>query len=102
MSWQLFDAVGVLLGFTVNLTILGKWRVLLASAAVPAFSLLLLVFVCTESPRFLIKRNRYCEAYESLNRLRETPLQACRGEPSLPGSVAGRQRVSLTKLSRSI
>jgi hypothetical protein len=55
-----------------------SWRVLLATAIIPAIVLLFLVFMCPESPRFLIQRNRYPEAYKSLLELRGTPIQAAR------------------------
>ena len=40
--------------------------------------LLVLVFVGSESPRWLAKKQRYCEAYSVLLRLRENPLLAAR------------------------
>ena len=40
--------------------------------------LLVLVFVGSESPRWLIKKQRFAEAYEVLLRLRENPLLAAR------------------------
>ena len=45
------------------------------------------VFFCPESPRWLMGKGRYDKAYESLLRLRHTPLQAARDlycELSLP------------------
>jgi hypothetical protein len=35
------------------------WRVLLGTAAVPSSILLFIVFLCPESPRFLIRRSEY-------------------------------------------
>lgn len=55
-----------------------NWRVLLATAIIPAIILLFLVFICPESPRFLIQRNRYADAYKSLLELRGTSIQAAR------------------------
>lgn len=55
-----------------------SWRVLLATAIIPAIVLLFLVFMCPESPRFLIQRNQYADAYRSLLELRGTPIQAAR------------------------
>ena len=49
----------------------------LASAFLPAV-LLLAIYVCPESPRWLIKKNRYAEAFTSFRRLRFTDLQAAR------------------------
>lgn len=54
------------------------WRVLLATAVIPAIALLFVVYVCPESPRFLIRQNRYPDAYKSLRRLRRTDIQAAR------------------------
>ncbi|OJJ29783.1 hypothetical protein ASPWEDRAFT_177523 [Aspergillus wentii DTO 134E9] len=78
MMWQLFDTFGIFIGFACVWIVDRSWRVLLGSAAVPALILLFLVFVCPESPRFLIRKNRYKEAFESLRHLRKTDLQAAR------------------------
>ncbi|CAI7626278.1 unnamed protein product [Penicillium palitans] len=78
MLWQLFDALGIFLGFFCALIVMDSWRVLLATAIIPAIVLLFLVFMCPESPRFLIQRNRYADAYKSLLELRGTPIQAAR------------------------
>ncbi|KAL8735068.1 MAG: hypothetical protein Q9181_002952 [Wetmoreana brouardii] len=50
----------------------------ISSSFIPALALLLLVFVGSESPRWLIKKKRYREAYSVLLRLRENPLLAAR------------------------
>ncbi|KAK4869346.1 hypothetical protein LT330_006346 [Penicillium expansum] len=78
MMWQLFDALGIFLGFFCALIVMDSWRVLLATAIIPAIVLLFLVFMCPESPRFLIQRNRYADAYKSLLELRGTSIQAAR------------------------
>ncbi|KAL1956679.1 hypothetical protein VTO42DRAFT_6929 [Malbranchea cinnamomea] len=78
VSWQTFTAFGIFLGFGANLIVNRYWRLQIGSGFIPAVPLLCLVFVCTESPRWLIKRGRYAEAFEALCRLRETPLQAAR------------------------
>jgi MFS family permease len=81
MNWQLLDTVGILFGFSSNLVVsrIGplSWRFQFASAFLPTVPLIALVFVCPESPRFLLKRGRYREAYQSLLQLREIPLQVC-------------------------
>lgn len=80
MNWQLFDAFGILLGFTANLIVsrIGplSWRFQMASASLPALCLLTLVWVIPESPRWLLKQGRLPEAFAALSALRETPLQA--------------------------
>lgn len=44
----------------------------------PALGLLVVVPLCPESPHYLIRREKYLEAYQTLCRLRELPLQAAR------------------------
>ncbi|KAJ5372063.1 Major facilitator superfamily domain general substrate transporter [Penicillium concentricum] len=78
MLWQLFDAFGIFLGFLCAFMVMENWRALLATAIIPAIVLLFLVFICPESPRYLIQRNRYADAYKSLLELRGTPIQAAR------------------------
>lgn len=51
---------------------------LLGTASIPALILLFLVFLCPESPRFLIRRGDYTGAFVSLRQLRGTDIQAAR------------------------
>ncbi|KAF7981549.1 hypothetical protein HWV62_33149 [Athelia sp. TMB] len=82
MGWQLWTAFGIFLGFAANVIVenVGKnaWRLQLASAFIPAVPLALGIFFCPESPRWLMKKNRYAAAYTSLTRLRWSELQAAR------------------------
>lgn len=82
MSWQMWTAFGIFLGFCANLALFraGKiaWRLQLGSAFIPAVPLLIGIYFCPESPRWYMKKGRYKEAYVSLCRLRNTPLQAAR------------------------
>jgi len=82
MSWQLWTAFGIFLGTCANLAMarVGKngWRLQLGSAMIPAIPLLLFIYFCPESPRWLMKKNRYTKAYKSLLVLRNNPLQAAR------------------------
>ncbi|OCK80630.1 putative galactose-proton symport [Lepidopterella palustris CBS 459.81] len=78
LTWQTFTALGIFLGNAANLVVYNRWRLQIVSPVIPAVVLLVLVLVCYESPRWLIKRNKYREAYESLLQLRETPLQSAR------------------------
>ncbi|KAL8818247.1 MAG: hypothetical protein Q9191_007983 [Dirinaria sp. TL-2023a] len=82
MSWQMWTAFGIFLGFCANLAVynVGKiaWRLQLGSAFIPAVPLVVGVYFCPESPRWYIKKGRYDKAFESLCRLRNTPLQAAR------------------------
>ena len=55
-----------------------SWRLQLGSAFIPAVPLALGVFICPESPRWYIKKGRVGDAYKSLLRLRNHPIQAAR------------------------
>jgi len=82
MSWQLWTAFGIFIGFCANAVVadVGKiaWRLQLGSAFIPALPLALGIFFVPESPRWLMKKQRYSDAYNSLIRLRFTKLQAAR------------------------
>lgn len=82
MSWQLWTAFGIFLGFCANLAVynVGRlaWRLQLGSAFIPAVPLLLGIYMCPESPRWLMVKGRYQAAFGSLLRLRNSPLQAAR------------------------
>ncbi|KAK0548055.1 hypothetical protein OC846_004629 [Tilletia horrida] len=92
MQWQTWTAFGIMLGYVADL-ILYKipdveyanghiyglpWRLMLGSAGLPAIFVAAQVFFCPESPRWLMKKGRYAEAYQSLLRLRNSPIQASR------------------------
>ncbi|EOD52051.1 putative sugar transporter protein [Neofusicoccum parvum UCRNP2] len=82
MSWQMWTAFGIFLGFCANLAVYQvgtiAWRLQIGSAFIPAVPLVLGIFFCPESPRWYMKKNKYRKAYESLLRLRFHPIQAAR------------------------
>ncbi|KAM7199603.1 Sugar transporter domain containing protein [Rhypophila sp. PSN 637] len=82
MSWQLWTAFGILAGTVANVAVAKtgdiSWRLQLGSAFIPAVPLLILIYFCPESPRWYMKKGRYQEAYKSLLKLRNHPLQAAR------------------------
>lgn len=82
MTWQLWTAFGILLGTSANLAVkdVGKiaWRLQLGSAFIPAVPLVLGIFFCPESPRWLMSKGKYLQAYKSLLRLRGSELRAAR------------------------
>ncbi|KAF8606305.1 hypothetical protein BDV93DRAFT_604795 [Ceratobasidium sp. AG-I] len=87
MMWQTWIAFGSMLGFATTLMVYRaestlieglNWRLMLASIAVPAICVMVQVYMCPESPRWLIQKSRYPQAFESLSRLRKTKLAAAR------------------------
>jgi MFS family permease len=82
MSWQVWTAFGIFLGTCANLVFVNAgdiaWRLQLGSAFLPAVPLVLGVWFCPESPRWLLKKKKVAKAYQSLLRLRNSPLQAAR------------------------
>ncbi|KAG6813695.1 hypothetical protein H0H92_008543 [Tricholoma furcatifolium] len=88
MMWQMWTAFGIMMGFVADIAffkvpdkphITGlNWRLMLASAGVPALVIITQVFFCPESPRWYITKGHYDKAYESLLRLRNAPIQAAR------------------------
>lgn len=82
MSWQVWTAFGILLGTCANLVFVDSgdiaWRLQFGSAFVPAVPLLIGIYFCPESPRWLLKKGKVNKAYHSLLRLRNSPLQAAR------------------------
>lgn len=55
-----------------------NWRLMLASAALPAMLCAALVWTIPESPRWYMSKGRYVEAYNSMCRLRFEKVQAAR------------------------
>lgn len=82
MSWQMWTAFGIFLGFCANLAVYQAgaiaWRLQIGSAFIPAVPLLIGIYFCPESPRWYIKKNKMRKAYNSLVVLRNSKLQAAR------------------------
>ncbi|KAJ7087537.1 hypothetical protein B0H15DRAFT_922933 [Mycena belliarum] len=88
MMWQMWTAFGIMLGDLIDVAfyfipdqsgITGlNWRLMLASAGIPALVVCCQVLFAPESPRWLIGRGRYQEAFDELSRLRFSPVQAAR------------------------
>ena len=68
MSWQIWTAFGIFLGTCANLAVKDtgniSWRLQFASAFIPAVPLVLGIFFCPESPRWLMQKKRYGKAYQ--------------------------------------
>jgi MFS family permease len=83
VSWQMFTAFGIFLGFVANVCFYNYgadviWRLQLGAPVIPTMPLLMLVYLCPESPAWNMKRGRYNRAFEDLVSLRNTKLQAAR------------------------
>lgn len=82
-SWQMACAFGIFIGFVANVAVYdfgpNTWRIQLAGPALTTIPLLVLIYICPESPSWRIKHGgRWDQAYQSLCRLRNTELQAAR------------------------
>ncbi|CAG8661252.1 2357_t:CDS:2, partial [Gigaspora rosea] len=70
--YQLFLVIGILITQLLGLVLsfVPGWRILLALTAIPALIQLILLPLCVESPRYLISQNRFSEAKDALQKLR--------------------------------
>ncbi|KAK2595268.1 hypothetical protein QQS21_006983 [Conoideocrella luteorostrata] len=83
MSWQMWTAFGIMLGTAINLAVFKvagplNWRLMLGAPFIPAVPLLCLIYLCPESPRWLMKKGRYQEAWKSMLLLRRDQIQVAR------------------------
>ncbi|KAI0398099.1 sugar transporter-domain-containing protein [Xylariaceae sp. FL0594] len=91
MSWQMWTAFGIFLGTVINVAVYNSplnWRLMLGAPFIPAVPLVLLIYLCPESPRWLMKKNRYAQAWKSLTLLRYHPVQAARDMYSIHAQLA--------------
>jgi sugar porter (SP) family MFS transporter len=88
MMWQMWTAFGLALGDLIDLAfyfipdtpgVTGlNWRLMLASAGIPGLIVCVQVLFAPESPRWLISKGRYEDAFNELCRLRFSRVQAAR------------------------
>ena len=78
VSWQTGTALGIAFSAIIPLIAPQSWRFQISSSFIPSIVLLFLVYIGSESPRWLIKKERYAEAYKALLRLRGNDLLAAR------------------------
>jgi hypothetical protein len=73
---------GIFLGFAANVIVKDTgdiaWRLQFGSAFIPSFLLMLGIFFCPESPRWLMKHNKHAKGFRSMARLRAHPIIAAR------------------------
>jgi len=86
-QWQMWTAFGIMLGLLASVAFGGihsssmdglNWRLMLGSTAFPPIIVCLGMFAVPESPRWLVGKGKFAEAYASLCKLRNTQVQACR------------------------
>ncbi|KAF2260862.1 hypothetical protein CC78DRAFT_522784 [Lojkania enalia] len=81
-SFQLWVAFGIFVGQCSNLIFFrigdNAWRFQLAAAFAPAIPICIFVWFCPESPRWLLKKGRYQDAFRSLKRVRNSEVIAAR------------------------
>ena len=55
-----------------------NWRLMMASAMLPAVIVCFFVFLCPESPRWYMSKGRHASAYQAMCKLRYNKIQAAR------------------------
>ena len=88
MQWQMWTAFGIMVGYISDLAFYNvpdssgiaglNWRIMMASAMLPALIVVLFVFMCPESPRWYMSKNRHYRAYRAMTKLRFNKIQAAR------------------------
>ncbi|GAA5820468.1 hypothetical protein JCM11251_005637 [Rhodosporidiobolus azoricus] len=107
MQWQTWTAFGIMLGTATALMFFNvddvpgitglNWRLILGSAIVPSVVIMAGVYFIPESPRWLIGRGRYVDAFHALCRLRHSRLQAARDLFAINALIEEEQEVNKGK-----
>lgn len=84
----MWTAFGIMLGYIADLAFyfvpdrgiqLGlNWRLMMGSAMIPAVVVCALAYLCPESPRWYLTKNRHTDAFASVCQLRYEKVQAAR------------------------
>ncbi|KZL79900.1 mfs sugar transporter [Colletotrichum incanum] len=88
MQWQMWTAFGIMLGYVADLAfyyvpdrggIVGlNWRLMMGSAMIPAVFVCACCYMCPESPRWYLTKNRHSDAFKAMCQLRFEKVQAAR------------------------
>lgn len=83
MMWQMWTAFGIMLGNIMGVAFMNvgndlNWRLMLGSTVVLPLIVCAQVYICPESPRWLIQHDKIPKAYENFKILRPTEIQAAR------------------------
>lgn len=81
-------AFGIMVGYAADLAFYNvsdrsgitglNWRLMMGSACLPAIIVVCFVFLCPESPRWYMSKNRHAKAYQSMCKVRYNKVQAAR------------------------
>ncbi|TKX26296.1 sugar transporter-like protein 5 [Elsinoe australis] len=86
-QWQMWTAFGIMIGFLASVAFYNvrndglpglNWRLMLASTSIPPIFVCAMTYYAPESPRWLMSKGRYQQAFKSLTQLRKTRLMAAR------------------------
>ncbi|KAK7748048.1 hypothetical protein SLS53_001300 [Cytospora paraplurivora] len=111
MQWQMWTAFGIMVGYVADLAFyfvpdrgiaLGlNWRLMMASAMIPAVIVCCLIPLYPESPRWYLTKDRHLDAYKAICKLRLNKIQAARDLFYMhTGLVAEREAMSIGKQNR--
>ncbi|GJC82591.1 putative metabolite transport protein YwtG [Colletotrichum liriopes] len=88
MQWQMWTAFGIMLGYVADLAfyyvpdrggIVGlNWRLMMGSAMIPAVFVCACCYMCPESPRWYLTKDRHADAFKAMCQLRFEKVQAAR------------------------
>ncbi|KUL91265.1 hypothetical protein ZTR_01468 [Talaromyces verruculosus] len=83
MMWQMWTAFGIMLGNIMGVAFMSlsddlSWRLMLGSTVVLPIIVCAQVYMCPESPRWLIQHNQVEKAFRSFRKLRGHDIQAAR------------------------
>ncbi|KAJ5294535.1 hypothetical protein N7508_009356 [Penicillium antarcticum] len=83
MMWQMWTAFGIMLGNIMGVAFMSlspdlSWRLMLGSTVVLPLIVCAQVYICPESPRWLIQHGKIQKAYTNFRILRPTDIQAAR------------------------
>jgi len=97
MFWQTFTAFGIMIGYLVDVAFVHiryplNWRLMMGSTFFVPLLVTLLIFFVPESPRWLVHRKRYKEAFNALKSLRNTELLAARDLIEIQSSLVEESR----------
>jgi hypothetical protein len=89
MMWQMWTAFGIMLGNIMGVAFMNvgndlNWRLMLGSTVVLPLIVCTQVYMCPESPRWLIQHDKIPKAYENFKILRPTEIQAAHDPKKSP------------------